>query len=305
MARIAIENIREIHLTPLPRERDLHTIGIHAIHPTVRRAYREAEYHHRPKSAAEASARGEKHWNGLNSSFSRIHVQDTDNGAIVRATIVPTRYLFGQAMRDIAAGYTPEQIQELSPDMANVSLILPVQHNGEYFLLGQIKGKALGEGQIHAAVTAGNVASRYLDQPMPLLAALNSECAEELGIDLTQLHPGSFVYMVDERETGQVNFAATAPIQDLDSVLHIYDTVARSRLAQSESPEVKGLAELPVAGLALVPAERLARDVRCFYPSPEGLVERIEDREVRPYTEAVAAYASQPENRRFLLEKVA
>jgi len=310
MAKIGIENIAEIQLKVLKDER---TYNSDSIHELVRKIYEEKGYDSAPKSRKEADELGVKNFNGLMSSFVSIEVTPQEVGNLVIATIAPTRYLVGQAMRDVMKEakenniiYTPEVIVDLSPDMANVSLVAPVKINGEYFLLSQIKGRALGSGQVHTGLVAGNINAKYLRYDNPLVATLQNECSEEIGMDLSSLNPSSFVYMVDERETGQVNFAAVAQNVDLGKVLENYEKLTKPKLTEEIKLEVMALATLPVKGLVLTPLEDGSNGLKgviCYFPTKDGLEKKVEDRGVRPYTQATIDYLSKKENVKFLLEK--
>ena len=315
MAHIGIENIREVRLNILPVERLFDSKGDLAVHPRVAEMYAQRGYDNEPKTAEEARARGENGFNGLMSSFTRICSYPTKGGNIVSADIAPTRYLIGQALRDLETEdeYVSEAMPQMSPDMANVSLIAPVKIEGAYFLMSQIKGKALGSGEVHAALVAGNINSAYLSAPDsqpdshdPLIATLRGECSEELGLDLSALDPSSVVYLVDERETGQVNFAYTARQADANLILSAYEQSVKQKLHQGEKLEVMALSELPVAGISLIPLENRGyglKNVVCYHPAPDGLTRKVEDRFVRPYTVATLNYLREPENVRFLLEQ--
>lgn len=309
MAKIGIENIQEIKLNVLPFERRFDSQGDLVMPPLVAEMYLKQKYDEKPKSKEEAKAKGEKSFNGLMSSFPRLCVYPQEGKNFVVADIAPTCYLVGQAMRDFVSAnpsLSPEEIKKLSPDMANVSLVVPVKIAGNYFLMSQIKGKALGSGEIHAALVAGNVDAQYLSEADPLTATLRGECSEEVGMDLTSLDPTSVVYMVDERETGQVNFAYVARNSDAQMILGAYEASVREKLPKGERLEVMALAELPVGGIALVPLESGSpglKNITCFFPTEKGLEEKVEGRGVRPYTQAALDYLSKPENVKFLLEK--
>lgn len=113
--------------------------------------------------------------------------------------------------------------------------------------------------------------------------------------------------MIDERETGQVNFASVARNTDLNHVLQAYESLTKSKLENNEALEVMALTTLPIAGIALLPLEnnkRGLRSIKCYKPTQKGLNITEEDREVRPYTEATIQYLQEnPENVKFLLEK--
>ncbi len=308
MAKIGIENISEILLNVIPSERRFDSTGGLAIDESVRRCYQSKNYDAMPKSREEADARGLMHFNGLTSSFPSIRVYNSESGAVVSADIAPTRYLIGQAMRDVVkeGHFSGEEASRLSPDMANVSIIAPVKIKGEYFLLSQLKGKALGSGEFLAGIAAGNVDGKYLSHKSPLVTALQNECSEELGLDLSRLDSTSFVFMIDERETGQVNFASVARGANIDRILRAYEAKTMSEIASSSELEVAALASLPITGIAMVPLEkekRMLRHVKTYYPSSKGLSVKYTDAPARPYTSAVAGYLSKPENVKFLLEK--
>ncbi|MBN2458809.1 hypothetical protein JXB28_00860 [Candidatus Woesearchaeota archaeon] len=308
MADIAIENISEVIPTPILIERTPSSKGSLKLDEKVSEMYLAKGYDTLPKTAEEAKARGAKGHNGLMSSIFNYNIIPQDNQSLVMINIAPTRYNAGQALRDLwATGkYSLDEIKAMSPDMLNVSLQAPVKEEGEYFLPAQIKGKALGSGQVHTGLVAGNVDAKYLLQPNPLTAALKEECSEELGLDLSHLDSTSFIYMVDERETGQVNFASIARKTDLNKVLHAYEALTKAKLQKSEALEVMALTTLPIAGIALIPLEsgkQGLKGIKCYKPTSSGLSISVEDREVRPYTEATIKYLQKPENVKFLLEK--
>jgi len=162
--------------------------------------------------------------------------------------------------------------------------------------LAQVKGEALGEGQISAALAAGGVQVKHLTgEKHPLVAALQEECSEEVGLKLTSVNSESFVFFVDEYELGNVNFAAVAMRVELQQVLDAYDKSTRAKLANKE--------KLEVAGLALLPIQGPMNEVKCFFPSPTGLQERMEKRDVRPYTLAVREHLANGDNLNMLLNK--
>ncbi|MFP4401263.1 MAG: hypothetical protein ACLFPQ_05250 [Candidatus Woesearchaeota archaeon] len=308
MAKISIENIDEIKVNVIPVERRFDSEGELAIDERIRQIYEDNNYDLRPKTSEEADARGEKHFNGLMSSAPKIQSYPVNGKNFVTVDIAPTRYLISQAMRDYVKEneVSEKEVQKISPDMTGVSLIVPVKINGDYYLLSQVKGKALGSGQIHAGLVAGNVDAKYLNQPDPLITTLQNECSEELGLNLSYLDSTSFIFLIDERETGQVNFASVAMNADVQEILTAYESMTRQKLKKDEKLEVMGLANLPVAGISLTPLENGSsgvKDITCYMPSSEGLVKLVEERGVRPYTSATIDYVSEPKNTRFLLEK--
>ena len=311
MAKVIVKNIDKILLNVIPIERRFDSEEDLAIDSRVKDIYIKKGYESAPKSREEADARGIKNFNGLMSSFPRINVYIDGKRTIVAADIAPTRYLIGQAMRDIMEHpaynkvYNKKQIQKMSPCMANVSVLTPIKKEGKYYLLSQIKGKAIGSGQILAAPVAGNVDAKYLNAADPLTEALKNECSEEIGMDLSYLNSTSFVCMIDDGAGGR-NFASVARNANLQEILNSYESDTKRKLAKNEQLELMALSVLPVAGLALTPLEdgiNGLHNITCYKPSVDGLKEVVEDRGVRPYTEAIIEYIERPENVKFLLEK--
>ncbi len=307
MAKISIDRISDVQVNRVASERTHLTEGAGSLDRRVRERYEKAGYHLAPKSKAEAQARGQRHFNGLMSSFPRLAVYPSDNGATVSVDIMPTRYLVGQAARDVisAEQLSFEQAQEMSPRMANVSLLVPVRMNNQYGLLSQIKGDALGSGQLHAALAAGNVSAKYLHSEHPLVTTLQHETSEEVGINLAQLDSTSFVFLIDEATTGQVNFASISQGADMDAILGAYEASVRQKLGGQLSLEVAALAYLPIASLAFIPLEGTQglADIETFVPTKDGLESRVRTTGIRPYTQAVVEFMRSPENRRYLLEQ--
>ncbi len=287
MAKIGIENIKETRLVKIAEERT-HESG--DIHPLVRDMYVEKAYLQKPN-------------NGLMSSFPKIEVEETSDGAVVIATIAPTRYLIGEAMRDVMKKGTAtlDMVPQLSPDMANVSVVCPVKVDGGYALVAQIKGeKVLGGGAIHAGISAGNIDGKYVREDAdPMIRALKKEILGELGIDASALEPSAFAYMVDERETGQVNFAAVAQGQNLSQILEAFGRITTPKMFDGK-PEVEGLAIIPF-GAQLGASGKL--ETLCYIPGKQGLTKHRQEREVRPYTQAWLNHLARPENQKKLLEK--
>ena len=318
MAKILVENIDTVLLNPVHVdgiliERDLNFTGDSAIDELVKKKYLEQKYDLRPTTKDEARRRGLKGFNGLRSSIPVFNIYSEQGKTIVTGDIFATRYLIGQAMRDIEKErreaenpLSNPQINAMSPNMLNVSLIAPVKIKGEYYLLSQIKGAAIGSGTIHTGVAAGNVQGKHLLKKYPLIAALQTECSKELGIDLSHLRSTSFIFMVDERETGQVNFASVAMNLDADNIFGAYEALTKQKILASSDLEVMALATMPIMGLSLVPLEKgeFLENLTCYFPTKDGLDKRIEPkRGVRPYTKATIDYLSKKENRHFLLEK--
>jgi len=308
MTKIGISNISEVKLNVIGYERRYDSDGDLAIHPAIKEVYRKKGYDLAPKTPEEARARGARHWNGLATSIPRmaVYYDRPDSEAIVTADIAPTRYLIGQALRDILKEKTDLSVVELNtmnPRIANVSLIAPIKVGGKYHLLSQIKGKALDSGQVHAALVAGGVEEKHLHTTDPLISALKSECTEELGIDLSYFESTSHAFMLDEPEYGYVNFASIARNTKLDEVLKAYEADSKRKLL-GEKLEVMALSFIPIGGLALTPLEKgNLENIICYHPTPDGLKEMKETRKAIAYTEVMVEHLNDAKNARFVLER--
>jgi len=298
MASIIVSDIDELISLVFPEERTANSSGELGLDERLVKIYNEKGYDSKPKTEKEADLIGEKHFNGLQSSIPYFSVSETNGKKIVVAHLAPTRYLFGQAMKDFTKTHpdvSQEVINEISPKMANVSLLVPVKEGKQYFLLAQIKGKAVGSGQIQAALVAGGVNYQDLQSENPFLNALKHEVSEEVGLDLSYLKPTSFLYLVDERKIGNLNFVAVAEGQRIDDILTVYESLTKKELQQGKNLEVMALSQLDIAGLSLIPVEggHKLEDCLSYFPSENGLTSRRESRTVRPYTEAIVNYLKQ------------
>ena len=308
MARVLVHPIEDIGFNVIPHERLYNSTGGLSLDRRVREMYEKKQYDTKPKTQHEADIRGEIHFNALVTSAPNLHTYPRNGMNYVTVDLAPTRYLIGQAMRDCVARrkYSDEEIEKMSPDMVGVSLIAPVRIKGKYFLLSQIKGKALGSGEIHTGLVAGNVDQKYLSQRNPLVATLKSECSEELGIDLSYLDSTSFLYLFDERETGQINFASVSRNLNIEQILESYEAMSKNKLQKQEQLEVMALSTLPIASLALTPLEDSSSgltSITSYRPSEGGLVRVIEDRKARPYSLALVEHLRESDNVRLLLER--
>ncbi len=101
MSKVLFENISEIKLNVIPFERTPDSKGSLSIDERVAKVYIQKRYNLVPKTEEEADARGLKTFNGLMSSFPDIKSYSDGNSNIIVGDIAPTRYLIGQAMRDI------------------------------------------------------------------------------------------------------------------------------------------------------------------------------------------------------------
>jgi len=298
MAKVKIDNISKLCWVIVDVER---TFDHHTLHPKVTEMYLRKGYDQAPLSSDEAKSHGLSRFNGFVSSFPSIRRYSESNGSsIVIADMMPTRYLVGQACRDIFKedGITEEgKIRELSPDMAHVALIVPSEYNGKKVLIAQLKGKGLGEGEIIAPAACGNIDAKFLKKKDPFKSALEQECLEEIGISLSDLETSKPAFFMDDSETAEVSFAYVAKKIDLLKIIEAY----------RKSVETTLLSELEVRGLALLPIEyshsEAFDEVMIIQPTENRKFEwSIEKRGLRPYTLGLIDFLKDKEKRKSFLE---
>ncbi|MBI4147882.1 hypothetical protein HY490_01190 [Candidatus Woesearchaeota archaeon] len=299
-----IIRVDDVKLSVIPFERTYDSDGDLAIHPHVRDEYARRRYDAEPKTADDAAKCGTTVFNGLDTSCPRLSVYHGSQ-VVVSADIAPTRYLIGRSARDVIAdhlGLSDFYYKALTPRMAHVSVIVPVKENRTYFLLGQVKGKTLGSGELHAALAAGGVQASHLKQRNPLAAALSNECAEEVGVRTRLDYVPSL--MVDDYRVATVNFAGVSNLK-LDDVLASFERLARKALSQKQELEVQALALIPMrfANTTIRNDRVIMSDVVCFTPSGTGLKESRETKVLRPYSVSMLEYLTQKDSFHMILEK--
>jgi hypothetical protein len=307
MANITQSNIDNIILNIKNEERTVNTTGAQAFDHRLIEMYKRQGYNLKPKNSKEADAMGEKNFNGLSTSFSNIQVNKENGKKIVTLDIAPMRFLFKKAMEQLnnEQKLSLEQRIGISPQQANVSLIAPFKQNGNYFLLGQVKGKADGSGQIHAGLVAGGIDYSALQTADPMVTALRQECLEELGMDLNSLNSSSFSYILDESELGGLNFGSVASNVDINNILQAYDNSIKNKFLSSEL-EVQALASFPMAGISVIPLENGIRglnNVDIYLATENGIQTKKETRGIRPYSESVIDFVQNKKNLYSILEK--
>lgn len=360
-AKIELDDISKVNLI-IPKDDKgeiiIRNFDHESIHPLVREMYVKKGYDNLPKSKDESDRMNAelkqqglppkyKHFNGLMSSCVEMEFFKENKKTLVKATVMPTWYLLGQAMRDVmkeakqeGIEYSTRKINAMSTNHFNGSLIAPSKITGEYYLISQIKGNALGAGEIHTGLVAGNVDGAYLQYgDYALIQTMRNECSEELGMDLNELNPGSFAFLVNEKRSSQINLAAVATQVDLDAILGHYESMIIKKLEDNEEEifntyemmmkgdlpkdaaimkeyelilmdklEVMGLATLPMKGIALTPIKDDGslglNDVVCYIPTKNGLITDKQNRGVRPYTQATINYFNaKKKNHKHVLEK--
>lgn len=302
--------IEDIKINSIPLER---TIDSDTVDERVRSEFLKRRYQDLPRSKDEAKARGMSKWSGLMSSFPEIRTYKVSPGrVIVSADILPTRYHIGEAFRDyykdqeeLGHPLSQDTIERISPNMANAHVMVPTKWKGEYVLLAQIKGEALGRGEVHSSVVAGNVEAKHIYAGVdPLINSLKQECLEEVGLDLSYFNSTTWKYLINEQDTGQMAVVSIAREVELETVLHAYEANVRFKVGK-EKLEVEGLVPLPMAGIVVIPLGNKGKtqdELLCYLPRPEGLVAVKQKRVLRPITVGVLKYLENAQNRKDMLE---
>lgn len=265
----------------------------------VRDHYVARGFDKEPKSRAEADAANKRDFNGLAVGAISWAIDDR----VLSLELAPVRYLFRAAYGELVeAGKFNFTEQGLySPAITGTAIVAPVIVDGRPYLLSQIKGKAVGSGEVHAGLVSGGIKGKALSRADPLVETLRGETKEEIGLAVSKLRASDFCYFMDERETGHLSIYAVARGLVLDDFLSQYEAITKNRLAHDKKPEVMGVANLPVQGLALTALDSNRDVMRCYFPSLNGLEIKEEPRDLRPPSVAWRKYLSDQNNLAMLL----
>ena len=243
MAFTFAKNLDELLWTVVPYERDINTKGELAFHPSIVEMYNKKGYDLEPKTRADADALGKLNFNGHVASIIGYPRSYEHNGKLVLSVdLAPTRYLWGQAMKDYVKQFKPtlEEMKLLSPFLANTSIIAPCIFEGVPSLMSAVKGKAVGEGEVHAALSAGVIDYADLSSKNPFLNGKSRELFEEIGYPLSRLQSTAPAFAIDERELGGINFPSYATVVDPYDILHVFERNTKAKLwRMKELSEVK------------------------------------------------------------------
>lgn len=289
MAKLVNDRISEVRFVIIPGER---TFDSPTVHPKLREMYEKMGYPDSPKAAYEAITRGSPEYNGLVGSCVSIRTY----GDIVAVDFMATRFFLGKAVRDLAKEIGSEAAGKCSPNIANVGLLVPTMFRKEPVIIGQVKKKATGMGQIHSLLVGGSIKAKNLMSPNPMVISLKEEALEEVAMNLSLISSTSFALMFDEREVGYVNFTSIAKEIEMDTILGAY----------SHSINTKSCGELEVGGLAVIPIlnpESVYDGIEIFEPDGKGGgVWKKEKRGLRPLTQATIDWLKSKKNQNRLIK---
>lgn len=306
MARIEWK-IHNIELFPQP-ERNENSIDEHRLHPELVNRYVQAGYPYVPTTPEKAAEHGQKHFNGLASSFYNIQALHTEQGVDLKMDHAPVRYLFAEAMRRIVENneLLVDEQKARSPHLANVASLAPIRFKDRFYLISQIRGKATHSGFLHGALSGGGITGAMVGEKDVLENTLRKEFGEELGSQtatyLASLCSFTPKLFFGEYEMGLVNLTGILPQVDLETVLHHFETFTRDQ--DPETLETSGLGLIPLDNGArqLIETGRLS-SVATYRPGKNGLEPHEEELPVIPYGHALIDWIQDEENKQYLIEQ--
>lgn len=319
MAYIEYDNLKSLIVKPINNLsviRDHKYSGKNALHPVVAKRYAE-RYDSEPKTKEEATKLGVKGFNGLNTSYIDFCIAKSEiNKGELTLSMMPTYFHTMSAFKDLegTGNYSDKELMEMTPKMANVSLLTIVKDGGKYFALTQIKGTAVdiraGPGQFQGALAAGGVKTKYMRNENPLISNLKMECSEEIGLDLSTLGPTSIAYGINEFGLGNYNFQFVPQCADLANLINTYSVNVQKKVVSEKTPieklEVSGLGLIPLEGGISIGNDLTLQNIRCYIPNPNGtLDELILTKPARPllWAQISAGVYVNPSKAKYLLEK--
>lgn len=191
---------------------------------------------------------GNNYQNGMQSSLAGFKLEDGKVSGILQ----PTRYGWGQVSRlEIVERQKTDsnssQIYEAhSANMANTWLVSFAKFQGEWHLVGQIKGAGVfGGGQLHPALAAGGVSAKLIHPETQikdiLLGNILKEASEE-GAPLSGLKRNAQIaFALDERFQGSVVFGYAGQT-DIAAIKETLSRKAAEQFAKKGQPEADGQA---------------------------------------------------------------
>jgi len=303
--------VDEVRLSFVDQERSFESEGELAFHPAVRAVYLLKGFDSAPKDKDEAKEQGVKGFNGMNISAPHIHMYRGGSGTVAVANVFPTRYLHRQALDDVITtlgkdSFTDEELVGMNTQMLHVSLLVAAKMGDQYGIMGHVKGKdVLGAGALHGAAAAGGLLPKHFAQrqayagaspieSVPMTWALKKRVFVEMGIDTADIDRTTFAYRVNEPHSGHTNFASVrVGVQEMDDLAQSFRGYL-SGLAEGETPEVKGLAFMPLKDNGGLQVDNVY--VSAIGDDGKFVQKWIEPAALRPYTEAMVDHFASGAN---------
>lgn len=218
MAKIT-EILQGVELDILTEERDGFSQGSEQIEKEIVEIYEEEDFGSMPKSENEAKRMGVNYWNGLAVSLLSNHTVDTEG--ILHGSVMPIRYQYSKA-NQLFVEMSLNKIDSMkkSLQLVNVSLVVPYIENGNLLFLSQLRSNCVGWANFYDYhFIGGGLEAEDLNDENPLIKALERECKEEVGLNLSSIDLADEILLVEECELGKINFLFIAKNQDIERLL--------------------------------------------------------------------------------------
>jgi len=265
-----------------------------------------------PKTKEEAALRGEKTFDGLQVSVCPF----TD---IYSAEIAPIRYSFLRAYQELRSELIAKgdlsgvaALERENPYILGAAVYAVTRWRGEPCIMMQIKGNAVGAGQIHSALAAGGISMQEFESATSisdmLQAAAVRQASEELGLRLQGNNLGDPAIIRYEGATGNIGIGYILQGIPGSEILDRYVECATKRKITSSDDTAAGVVLMPTNAIAVV---SLDGDVPALSTRTEVIVTKNggeivttnEPRRLRPAAQGFLAALADPKFLTLLLER--
>ncbi len=208
-------------------------------------------------------------------------------------------------MRHIAA------LEKENPLILGIGVYAVVRYEGKPHLMLQIKGNAIGSGQLHSGLVAGGVSiAEFSSSASPedmLLSATKRQAKEEIGLSLEDKNLGGPSLLRLENATGNIGFGYILNGFSGTDIIDAYGEHVRQRLIASSDDTAAGVALMPAEGVVMIsldggsPALSTRKEI---IVTQEGIktVSPDSSRALRPAGQGYLAALSEPDFVQNLLE---
>ena len=244
--------------TPNFTRRDSERVEFNGVGEALSEFYQSnrAEYDALPKTKEEAAERGVRGFDGLQVSVCPF--TNIDN-----AELAPIRYSFLSAYQKLREELLSQQdysgvvaLEQENPYVLGAAVYAVTRFEGEPCIMMQIKGNAVGEGQIHSALSAGGISMKEFQNAASinamLLAAAVRQASEELGVPLEGKNLGDPALLRFENATGNIGIGYILSGLSGSDILDAYIQHATQRIIASSDDTASGVALMPTQGIVVV-----------------------------------------------------
>lgn len=291
MAKVLYDNIIEMSVKIIQEERKYDSKDLPEI---LVKKYLEKGYEKCPTTYEGAKEVGDINYNGLKVSLLSSEYSSGKLDMILQ----PTRFLIGQAMRDLYKE-SPELMEKVTPlNIVNVSVLTPVMYNNECVLIGHVRANSTGIGQIQIPLAGGGVEADSLGSINCLWDSLKREVEEEIGLDaaIFKLYPEHL--FIEEKEVGNCNICSITEGLKIETILEKWLDLIKGK--EERDIEAPALAVIPLQNI-----ERVYEDVEILYPNEnfDGVISKREKRVFRPLSKAILDWIIKDEKNKEKLIK--